>query len=728
MPELFTTAVEAHQAGQLARAAQLYQQVLASDERNADALHLLGVLRHQQGDRAAAVDLIGQAIALKPGAAVFHSNLGEVYRAQGELDRAVGCCRTALRLQPNLAEAHVNLGLALRDQDKGEAAVAQFQAALRLKPGFAEAHNNLGDVFRILGDRKQAVEHFRQAVQCDPNFAAAHSNLGQFLLEQQELDEALLHCREAIRLRPNSAEAHNNLGNVLRERGQLAEARASYAEALHLNPDLAVTYGNMGQALQEEGKLAEAIPWYEQALGIEPNSPRLHCFLASAFEEQENYEEALVRFELALRLDPEYAAAHNRLGWVRHEQGYFTEARDRYQTALRLQPDFPAARCNLGLVLQELGDFKGSEDAYRAVLRDYPRHAAALSQLATLLRGKLPDTDRTVIEQRLAEPELNDTGRSNLLFGLAQVCDARGEYEQAAAQVRQANALVLASRSQEGQVYNLEENARFIENAIAGFSPAFFARTTGFGLETERPVFIVGLPRSGTTLTEQILAAHSQVFGAGELRLAREDFLSLGGEPTEKSAFEALPGLGRDATRRLAQRHLGQLRALNSTAARVVDKMPDNYLYLGLLATLFPRAKFIYCRRDLRDVAVSCWMTNFRHIRWANEPDHIAARFQEHQRLMRHWRAVLPVSLLEIDYEETVADLPSVARRLVEWCGLEWEPACLDFHEVKQPVRTASVMQVRQPLYTKSVSRWRHYEQDLGPLFAALAPLLEKGS
>ena len=148
--------------------------------------------------------------------------------------------------------------------------------------------------------------------------------------------------------------------------------------------------------------------------------------------------------------------------------------------------------------------------------------------------------------------------------------------------------------------------------------------------------------------------------------------------------------------------------------------MPDNYLYLGLLAALFPRAKFIHCRRDLRDVAVSCWMTHFRQIRWASDPDHIAARFREYERLMGHWRRVLPVPLLDVAYEETVADLEGTARRLVGWCGLEWEPACLAFHEGKGPVRTASVSQVRQPVYSRSVGRWKHYEPSLGSLFDRL--------
>jgi hypothetical protein len=148
--------------------------------------------------------------------------------------------------------------------------------------------------------------------------------------------------------------------------------------------------------------------------------------------------------------------------------------------------------------------------------------------------------------------------------------------------------------------------------------------------------------------------------------------------------------------------------------------MPDNYLYLGLLATLFPRAKFIHCRRDLRDVAVSCWMTHFREIPWANDQQHIASRFQEYQRLMEHWRKVLPVSLLEVDYEQTVADLEGVARKLVARCGLAWEPACLAFHQAKRPVRTASAVQARQPVFSTSVGRWKHYQQALAWLFAQL--------
>ena len=192
-----------------------------------------------------------------------------------------------------------------------------------------------------------------------------------------------------------------------------------------------------------------------------------------------------------------------------------------------------------------------------------------------------------------------------------------------------------------------------------------------------------GLPRSGTTLTEQVLASHSQVFGAGELPLASEVFGSLPDVLNEKDAGVRVPRPSSTAksAREVAGPYLERLERRWRTAPRVADKMPENYQYLGLLAALFPRAKFIHCRRDIRDVAVSCWMTNFRQVPWANDPEHIASRFHAYRRLIEHWRRVLPVPLLEVDYEETVADLEGMARRLLAWCGLGWEPGCLAFHE-----------------------------------------------
>jgi tetratricopeptide (TPR) repeat protein len=716
MTDQLHLAVDQHQRGCLDEASRLYRDVLTAHPDHADALHLLGVVALQQGDPAAAVEWIGRAIAVNPAAADYHANLAEAHRALGQLDQAIACCRTALRLAPDYPEAANNLGLALLGQGQLEAAREQFRAAVRLHPGFALAWSNLGTVVRLLGDPAGALEHFRRAVQLDPALADAHSNLGQLLLEQRQPHEALDHCREAVRLCPSSASAQGNLGNVLRELGRLDEARECYAEGLCLDPSQAMLYNNMGQALQEECRLDDARAWYQRALEMAPSQARFHGNLASLLAEQESYEEANAHYQIALRLDPNYAEAHNGLGWVWHEQRRYDEAQERYRTALHLKPDFSAGHCNLGTLLEELGDFAAAQDCFREALRHDPRNAGAWCQLATLLRGKLPE-DLAVMRRLLADPATSAGKRAALHFGLAQVLDARKEYDEAGEHLRQGNGLALAERRKRGQGYDPVRHTDFVEEIIATFTPAFFERGSGFGMDTERPVFIVGLPRSGTTLTEQVLARHSQVFGAGELTLARESFEMLAAGAAGPA--EAVARLDGATVRRLAARHLERLRGLNRPALRVVDKMPDNYQHLGLLATLFPRVKFIHCRRDLRDVAVSCWMTNFREIRWANDPEHITTRFRAYQRLMSHWRGVLPVPMLEVDYEETVADLEGVARRLVAFCGLEWEPACLAFHESKSPVRTASVSQVRQPIYTRSVARWKHYERSLGPLLFA---------
>jgi tetratricopeptide (TPR) repeat protein len=722
MEDALSTALRQHQEGHLHDAGRIYQAILAREPNNADALHLLGVVAHQLRQHEAAAELISRALALRPEAATYHANLAEVWRALGQIDRAIASCQTALRLQPNYPEALNNLGLALLARGDNAGALEYFRAAVRLRPDFAMAHNNLGNSLLARGDTAGAIEDFRKALQFNPNLAEAHSNLGQLLCERNELKEARHHCNEAVRLRPDFPEAISNLGNVLRELGKQDEAKEHYARALRLNPNIGMLYNNMAQALQADGKVDEALAWYHEALQRDPNTAKIHCNFASALEEKDLHEEAIARYEIALRLDPNCAEAYNGLGFVRHEQGRDEEAKPLYRKSISLKPDFAPAYCNLGNLLEEHNDLEGAKECFRTAVRCDPHHAGARAQLATLLRSKLPEEDLASIRSMLDDPELLEGKRAVLSFGLAHVLDTRGEYAEAAECLRCGNALNLKNWEKRGEGYDPVAHGRFIDDMIAACSPAFFERTRGLGLDSERPVFIVGLPRSGTTLVEQVLASHSQVHGAGELRFAREDFESLPAVMgSEDNSISCLGRIDGPTIRIVGQRHLDRLHALDATAARVVDKMPDNHLYLGMLAVLFPRAKFIHCRRDLRDVAVSCWMTNFRQIRWASDLEHIASRFREYQRLMAHWQATLPVSVLEVNYEDTVTDLESVARKLVEWCSLEWESACLAFHELKRPVRTASVTQVRQPLYTTSVARWKNYEPALGDLFAKLA-------
>jgi len=722
MQDVLKAAIGLHQAGQFGEALPLYQKVLAREPANADALHLLGVLCHQQGDNTRAVDMIGRAVALRPNVAAFHANLAEAYRALGRLDRAVGCCKAALGLAPNYPEALSNLGLAYQGLGRSTEAVDQFRRALELRPNFAPAHNNLGIILRELNQHDEALEHFRRAVELDPAYAPALTNLGQMLLDRNQAEEALPHCQEAVRLQPNMAALQHNLGNALRQLERYVEARASYLEALRLEPDLAKAHAHLGLTLVREGQTNDALPWLKRAAELDPADATFQEFLAELYVEREEFTEAIPYWERSLELaKEERASTHLSLGWSLQEDGRRVEAAEHFRTALRLQPDLAGAQLNIGGLLEEEGELEEAEAAFREALRLQPNFALPHARLATLLRGKLSDIDFNSLEERLTDPQLAPELRARLSFALAHVLDARGDHARAADSLREANALTIEQKKGRRE-YGPAEHERFVDGLLKTFNSELLTRTAGQGSPTRLPVFVLGLPRSGTTLIEQILASHSRVHGAGELRLGRQSFESI---PSvlgrEGPPLECVPLLDPFSIRKLAEQHLERWKALApGQADRITDKMPDNYMYIGFLSMLFPQATFIHCRRDLRDVAVSCWMTDFRSIVWANNIEHIASRFQQYQRLMDHWRSVLPVPIHEVDYEETVDDLEAVAHRLVAACGLDWEPACLEFHRHQRPIRTASVTQVRQPVYKGSVARWKNYEPALAELFAKL--------
>jgi tetratricopeptide (TPR) repeat protein len=723
MQDVLRTAIGLHQAGQLGQAAQTYQQVLASDPSNADALHLLGVLRHQQGEHAQAVELIGRAVALRPNAAIYHANLAEPYRELGQFERAAGSCRAALSLQPNYPEAIGNLGLALRGMGRLGDAVEQFHRALALRPDFATVHTNLGNALRELGKLELALEHFRRAVEIEPQNAAAQTNLGQMLLECGRAQEALAHCETAVQLQPDVAALHHNLGNAYRDLNRLVEAKAAYLEAVRLAPDLAKAHAHLGQTLLREHDYAGALHWLKRAPELDPQDPDLHEMLADSYLECEEFAEAIACYERALSLaKADRAGLRLSLGWALQEQERLAEADEQFQIARRLEPNSALVQNFVGGLHEELGNVGAAEAAYRAAIEMQPKFALPYARLGTLLRDKLPETDISAIEEWLSDSALGPEPRGRLLFARAHVFDARGEYDRAASSLREANKLTLENRKGRRK-YVPSEHERLVTGLIDAFNPAFFARTAGGGLETRLPVFIFGLPRSGTTLIEQILACHSCVFAGGELRLGHQSFESIPGHLAKNGRpLACARDLSAAAIRRIAERHLQELKSLSGAQVeRAIDKMPDNYLNLGLLSALLPKATFIHCRRDLRDVALSCFMTDFRSLYWANDPTHIGTRFQQYLRIMEHWKAALPARIHEVDYEETVADLETVARRLVAACGLPWEPRCLAPHRSKRPVRTASLTQVRQPVYTKSVARWKNYAASLADLFAALS-------
>jgi len=730
LQQTFARALQHHQAGRLSDAERLYRQILAQQPEHADAMHYLGVIAQQVGRNDNAVDLIRRAIALKPNYVEAYNNLGNALKDNGQLDEAIMAYQQAIALRPAFAEAHNNLGNALKDSGQLDDAIKAYQQAIALRPAFAEAHNNLGNALRNKGQLDEAISACRHAISLKPNYAEAHYNLGIALKDKGALDEVIAAFRQAIAFRSNYAEAYNDLGNALKVNGRLDEAITAYRQAITLRPNYAEAHSNLGIALAERGQLDDAISADRQAIVLNPNWPEAHNNLGNALKAKGQLDEAITAYRQAITLRPDYADAHYDLGIALAEKGQLDEAISACRQVIAIRPDYAEAYNNLGAIREQMGDFQEAERCYRQAIERVENNAVSHAKLASLLGRRLPDKDLIAFEQLLSNPTGNaKTKEADLHYAMGYVLDARECYPEAAEHLRVANALRKADAEKKGQGYDIAVYARFVARMIETCSTEFFQHVKGMGIETQRPVFIIGLPRSGTTLTEQILAGHSQVFGAGELQLGQGDFLSLAGESAqtlhpsvrEDIAFQNLSRIDRETLQRIARQHLLQLDKLNSSAPRIVDKMPGNYLYLGLLAALFPQARFIHCRRDLRDVAISCWMTQFSTISWSNDLEQITSSFEQYRRLMRHWRTVLDGRWLDCDYEQTVTDVPGTARRLVDWCGLEWEPACVDFHLVKRPVRTASVTQVRQPISKRSVGRWKYYQETLAPVLDRLS-------
>ncbi len=326
------------------------------------------------------------------------------------------------------------------------------------------------------------------------------------------------------------------------------------------------------------------------------------------------------------------------------------------------------------------------------------------------------------MEGLLGRKDLPDRDRSLLNFGLAGVFDALCNFDQAAAHLETANALQAALKTAWGLRRDPDEHSLIIDRLIASFTPDFLARRHGWVDPDPRPVFVVGLPRSGTTLVEQVLASHPQVHGAGELRDVLRIFEALpalGSQP-RIDPFRALELLRPESAMVAAQEYLDILNSLApAMATRVIDNMPDNIQLVGLIAFLWPGSRVIVCNRDLRDIAVSCWFAGFETNSWTNSWELMARWFADHQRILEHWRRTRPLKCLEVGYESLVGDLEGQTRRMVDFLELDWDPACLNSQTTRRVVRTASLVQVRQPLHTRSVGRWKNYESILQPLLGA---------
>jgi tetratricopeptide (TPR) repeat protein len=714
------TAIAHQRAGRLAEAEAIYRGILKGEPNNADVLHMYGCLALQAGWTDIAAKAIERAIAVNGQVSLYHVSLGQTRLQSRQPQQALESFRAAIALAPDSAIAHFLAAFVLADSGRMGEARAAYEKGLAIKPDFPQALFNLGAILQGEGDRTGALERYRAALALVPDFAEAHLNLGICLAEGGDPAAAAPHLERAAALQPNRPEAHDALGNALVEMDEPERAVASYRRALALDDKAAKTHFNLGNAFRKQDRLEAALVSYHDALALDPGLASAALGIGGVARDLGRREEAEKYFRRALAIDPRSVLAEVGLSLTLRLERATAEALAAAERAVALDPGEAEAHTALGICLQDYGRFEEAEAAFRRALALKPDNATALYHLANLGQAELGDAELERMQAMLARPRLERETRVGLNFALGTAFDGRGDYDRAFAFFRAGNELRAAQHP-----FDLAVTERLIDDIIAMFDAAFFAQHEGFGQESDRPVFVLGMPRSGTTLVEQILASHPEVHGAGELNASSRVLDLLHGHPGVAASGlpypRNLPLLDRDSARRLGAFFLERLGKDAGDARRVTDKAPGNFVHIGLIAYLLPRTRIIHCMRDPIDTCLSCYFQNFLEpIPFAYGLDRLGGYYRLYERLMAHWRKLRPAALLDVQYEALVAEPEPWTRRILEFCDLPWNDASLRFFAAERAVQTASFWQVRQPIYQSSVARWRHYERHLGPLFQAL--------
>jgi tetratricopeptide (TPR) repeat protein len=534
--------------------------------------------------------------------------------------------------------------------------------------------------------------------------------------QADRLSEAEDLCRSILAFHPRFFPALQVSAMIAGRTGRTALGIKLLREVIALDPQSADARAELARLLQAEGRTTEVIALCQQALRVKPDDPGLQNTLGLAYVAERSFSNAAACFTAAIASKPDLAGLHFNLAAALEQLGRESEATASYRQAVALAPDLPDAHVRLGNVLQRLGQFAEAVVSFERAIAVQPRLTSPY--LSIVSARKVTDADRPLIERMeslLREDGLTEQDRLNLHYGLGKAFDDLGRFEAAMQHFDEANRIAAGRVRRTGRTLDRKQHVANIDRIIAAFTPDFYSRHRALGSESELPVFILGMIRSGTTLVEQIVSSHPAIGAAGELRFWGEKGVILG---------DAAAGALRPAAARgMVEDYCKLLREIAPAASRVTDKMPTNFLMIGLIHLIFPRARIIHCLRDPVDTCLSIYVTPYANSTdFAHDRGSIVFYYEQYARLMAHWRRVLPADrFLEVNYEELVANREPVARQMITFCGLDWDGRCLHHERNDRIIRTPSLWQARQPVYKSSVARWRRYEPWLGE-FRKLLP------
>ncbi len=640
----------------------------------------------------------------------------------GALDKAEKLYKKVLKADPGNADALHLSGVVAHQLGRHLRAIQLIKRAIRRDGNQVAFHTNLAAIHNALGKWQKAEEASRAALAIDERHVDALNTLGHALWHQDQLDEAIAIHTSALNLDPGNLNARTNLASLQAQTGRNEDAVESLETVLKQGPNSLLAMTNLATLLTSLGRFSEAEAYCRRALAIDQNCAKAIHGLGVVQSARGELRKAAGTFKQAYALSGDVGEPLLNLASVYAGLGEFDEAIALFQEILKSDPNSAKAYFNLGVCYSEKGDMDDAFSCFRKAIEIDPRNIEAYYALGTTGKEIL-DTDFLQNLLRLAEdPAISVEERVKVNFALAAQSERQGAVGPAFSFYLRGNDLrrdFLASR---GRVYDPIEHRQKVAQIEELFTAKFFEDRTGLGVDSEQPVFIVGMPRSGTTLVEKIVASHHAVVGNGE-RDAVPKFADNFGQTGDGS--ESYPASFANLTvgqaAEFAETYLAGGLELDPRASRIVDKMPANFMYLGVIALLFPKARIIHCRRDRLDTGLSCYFQNFVHAHpWSCDLNLIGEFYRNYELMMAHWKSELPLPILDVQYEDVVAEQERASREIIDFLGMEWDPNCLDFHKTEGAVRTASKWQVRQPIYNKSVGRWQKYAAYLAPLFQAL--------
>jgi tetratricopeptide (TPR) repeat protein len=569
----------------------------------------------------------------------------------------------------------------------------------------------LGATLKQMGKINESLVASQKSVQLGPLDTAAHYNLANTLKEIGRLDEAEVSYKKAIELKPDYAEAHNNLGNTLKEIGRLDEAEVSYKQAIILKPDYAEAHYNLANTLKELGRLDEAEVSYKKAIELKPDYAEAHNNLGMTLKELGRLDEAEVSYKQAIILKPDFEAYYN-LGNVLLILRRLNEAETSYRKVIILKPDYSEAYYYLGVILQDFGRLEEAEASYRKAIKLKPNYVEAHLGLTLMKKFDTQDEQYSNMKELYLDKNISKEQRCHINFGLAKACEDLGDFKQAFAHYCEGNELRKKVLN-----YNINQDVELFRKIKSNY-PQIVQKSLKPDKLTNNtmPIFIVGMPRSGTTLVEQIISSHSEVTGAGELNFASQFGKAISTGITEKNNESLLD---------FRSKYLDKLKNVSNGNLIVTDKTPQNFLYIGLLAAAFPEAKIIHVKRN---PAAVCW-ANYKQyfasksIGYCYAIDDVISYHKLYENLMVFWTNTLSKRIYNLDYELLTVNQESETQKLIEYLGLDWNEKFLSPQNNMRSVATASNLQIRKKVYKGSSQQWKKYQPFLnGALDDLLSP------